>query len=199
MASYDNDRLQQLQASYLASRSQHDLNDLFNAMKEATSVILNSMLKKSGLSFNQERREELVEDACYRYLFLRLLIKDPKYSLLGMELKYQLVYFLHNSNQKRRDKIYSLEQTLDNAPETEITSVWKSKQKQEEDQADYLEQLLTDSRINGKRVILTLLTERYFKNALKKLAVFCSYTLLRDWVTRIKVIYDMIHYKRKRR
>ena len=181
MEGYDNQKLQELQIKYLASRSQEDLTAFYQASMEACKILLRAYCRRIGLQLHPNNRDEIVHDAVARMIEWYLKYPDRTEPIpVAGRLNNEILWRLHSPQQKKADLACGELDSTMSAPEREVVDL---------DPTSFLIDLKNDSRVDGWRILLQLYRSRYYKTAILEIAKYTPKPWIMNHAVQLRTIF----------
>jgi hypothetical protein len=185
-SSYDNGELQELLSCYITSRCSKTLLALHTAMLPACMVLLKSYCKKRALVLSKIQMEETAYNAVMRFTEFLLKPDDQRKQPLTPELPIagrlnnEILYALHNARVQRSDNTLSLDDDI----------AIPTQDNDQPEKVEYLQDVLNDSRVDGRRIIIDLAGSKYYRSAIKRIAVYTSKQWMYNNATQLHTIFQ---------
>lgn len=186
---FDGAELQRLEAVYLASRNEKDLEPMYSALLIAGKVLLKSYLSKIGLRLSLDRRQEVVHDATTRLLSQYLKKPEQESIPLVSRMHLELLYQLHNPSQVKID------QQIELTPQHSLPLY----EEESTEPVDYVTMIGSDETVQGKRIIVDLHRNRYYKRAILTIAEYTPKAWIYNHAVELHTIWQILKMKGGRR
>jgi hypothetical protein len=177
---FDNAELQALFVTYQATRSNEDLVPLWQAMTRACRTITRARTRKLGVMLTPFRILEISTDAANRYVdFLLRHPENRKVIRVAKRLKNEVLYQLHGPSAVKSDR----ELLIDDDQHQELNAP-------DRNPFEYIQAILADTRLDGRRIIYHLFSRKYYSQAIKRIGVYTSVALIVEYAVHFHTIFE---------
>ena len=181
---FDKQELQDLEAVFLDSRDVNDLAPLYDKLIIATGVILYSYMRRKNLTFNIDKRNEIIHDAVCRLLEMYLKHPEQPSIPLAGRIYWEIIFRLHNKKVMQADKLYQMQIPIHHpAPEIPL--------KEYEDAKNVI---MDDDRLYYKMIMIDLYKNRYYKRAILAIEKYTKRYIIYEYAIELKQIWDTLHW-----
>lgn len=178
---YDGKALEETEAEYLATRCPEVLARYYFQLLEATGVLLSAYMRKKGLVFSADKKREVIHDTAAGIVEYYLKHPERTHSLgIHGKINMQILHQLHSSKARRWNN-EDVELDADLAAPTKVV--------EELDPMTFVDDIRKDSRVEGKRIIFDLYTAKYYRSAIKRIALYTPKPWMYNHATQLATIF----------
>lgn len=184
---FSKQELQAAQDIYIQSRDPKDLDKLYTLAKEAARVYVISYTRSIGYRIHPDRVPEVCHDATTRMIEAHLKYPDKAAMPIAERLWNEILYQIHNPTVARYEQRVGTLEDYDpgiSIPEPEMT-----------DPMGYLREIVTDTGVQGRRIVFTLFSNKHYRTAIKAIACYTPRQWIYENAVKLHIIYKMTRGK----
>jgi len=171
---YDNDLLQSTYDEWMIDRNKY--KPFYKEMVACTNTLLNKKLQQISFRLGGGKREELINDVIANVTSFYIRQPPGKNVWVALKIKYEITCLLFKKYSRDNEVCLTDDTTINSGSSINL------------DAKNFIVNILKDDKVNGRRIVLDLVSFVYYKTAIIEISTYTS----KDWIYRNAVQLNTI-------